>query len=151
MPPREPFSFSPFSRSGFETLNLAELADLRGFAEQGVAQFRDGYEKLKTAAESGAGAFDAAGESALRGGRDYFAMLLEMSRSATDEAFDFAHALLGSTSLPDALEVVTSHTRKQFDTFATQSRDLLELGQKVAGETVEPIRAAATKAFGSVS
>ncbi|UTD30158.1 phasin family protein [Bradyrhizobium sp. WD16] len=145
MPPREPFSFSP---AGFSALNFAELADLRGFAEQGVAQFREGYEQLKTAAESGVGAFDAAGESALRGGCDYVAKLLEMSRSATDEAFDFAHALLGSASLPDALDVVTNHTRRQIDTFAAQSRDLLELGQKVAGETVAPIRAAATRAFG---
>jgi phasin len=148
MPHRDPFSFS---QGVFSPLNFADVADLRGFAEQGVAQFREGYERLKTAAESGAGALDAAGEQALRGGHDYLAKVLEFSRNSTDDAFDFAHALLGSTSLPDAWDVVANHTRRQIDAIATQSRDLLELGQKVAGDTVEPIRAAATRAFGEAS
>ena len=43
------------------------------------------------------------------------------------------------------MELWTSHTRKQFETFTAQAKELAELGQKVATETVEPIKASASK------
>ena len=45
----------------------------------------------------------------------------------------------------EAMELWTSHTRKQFETFTAQAKELAELGQKVATETVEPIKASASK------
>ena len=43
------------------------------------------------------------------------------------------------------MELWTSHASKQFETLTAQAKELAELGQKVATETVEPIKASASK------
>lgn len=136
----DPFSFSPTA--------FTELPEsMRAFAEKGLAQARDGYQKLKEAAESNNGAIEAACHSATKGASDYTAKLIEIAKTNTDQAFDFAQALMGSKSVPDAFELMNTHARKQFELLTAQSKDLVELGKKVATETVEPIKANAAKAF----
>ncbi len=136
----DPFSFSPASFTEFPE-------GVRALAEKGIAQARDGYQKFKEAAESNNGAIEAAYQSATKGASDYTAKLIEITKTNTDGAFDFAQALMGSKSLPDAFELMSTHTRKQFELLTAQSKDLMELGKKVATETVEPIKANAAKAF----
>lgn len=136
----DPFSFSPTA--------FTELPEsMRTFAEKGIAQARDGYQKFKEAAESNNGAIEAAYHSATKGASDYTAKLIEIAKTNTDQAFDFAQALMGSKSVPDAFELMNAHARKQFELLTTQSKDLVELGKKVATETVEPIKANAAKVF----
>lgn len=136
----DPFSFSPAALGDFPE-------NMRAFAEKGFAQARDGYQKFKEAAEANNGAIEAVYQSATRGASDYATKLLEIARTNTDEAFGFAQALLGSRSVTDAFELMNSHARKQFELLTTQSKDLVELGQKVATDTVEPIKSSAAKAF----
>ena len=45
------------------------------------------------------------------------------------------------------MELWTSHAKKQFETFTAQAKQLAELSQKVAAETVEPIKTSASKLF----
>jgi phasin len=143
----DPFAFSPNAfTSGF-----AGMDSVRAFAEQGLQQARDGYQKLRDAAESNNGAIEAACQSAARGAGDYTAKLFEITKVNVEGAFDFAKALLGTTSVADAVELTNSHARKQFELLQTQSKDLIELGKKVATETVEPIKATASKTFTSAS
>lgn len=120
---------------------------VRAFAEKGIAQARDGYQKFKEAAESNNGAIEAAYQSATKGASDYTAKLIENTKTNTDQAFDFVQALMGSKSVPEAFELINIHTRKQFEVLTAQSKDLMELGKKVATETVEPIKANAAKVF----
>jgi hypothetical protein len=47
----------------------------------------------------------------------------------------------------EALELWTNHAKKQFEAFSAWSKELTELSQKVASETVEPIKANANKLF----
>jgi hypothetical protein len=54
---------------------------------------------------------------------------------------------LGVKSPSEAIELWTSHARKQFEAFTVQTKELAELSQKVATETVEPIKANASKLF----
>jgi phasin len=120
---------------------------MRAFAEKGIAQARDSYQKLKDAAETNNGAMEAACQTAAKGASDYTAKLMEIAKTNTEGAFDFAQAMLGTRSLTDAFELMNTHTRKQFEILTAQSKDLMELGKKVATETVEPIKASAAKAF----
>jgi phasin len=145
----DPFAFSP---TAFTANGLAGMPEsMRALAEKGLQQARDGYQQLKTAAESNNGAIEAACHSAAKGAGDYTAKWLEITKTNVEGAFDFAHALLGSKSMTDAVELASSHARKQFELLAAQSQDLIELGKKVASETVEPIKASATKAFNSAA
>jgi phasin len=141
----DPFSFSS---SAFSPADFAEVPEsMRAFAEKGFAQARDGYQKFKEVAESNNGAIEAAYHSAAKGATDYAAKLFEIAKTNTDQNFNFAHAMLESTSITDAFALMNTHARNQFELMTKQSKDLVELGQKVAADAAEPIKASASKAF----
>jgi phasin len=120
---------------------------MRAFAEKGVSQVRDNYAKFKDAAESHNGTIEAVFTSASKGMSEYTAKLMEFMKSNTTASLDFAQELFGVKTPSEALELWTSHTRKQFETLSAQAKELAELGQKVATETVEPIKASASKYY----
>jgi phasin len=120
---------------------------MRAFAERGVSQARDNYAKFKDAAETHNGAIEAAFTSASKGASAYSAKLMEFMKANTTSALDFAQELLGVKSPAEAYELWTTHSRKQVETLAAQAKELGELTQKVAAETVEPIKASASKLY----
>ena len=120
---------------------------VRAFAEKGVSQARDSYAKFKDAAETHNGTIEAVFTSASKGASAYSAKLLEFFKANTTSSLDFAQELFGVKTPAEALELWTSHTRKQFETLTAQAKELAELSQKVATETVEPIKASAAKFY----
>jgi phasin len=120
---------------------------MRAFAEKGVSQARDNYAKFKDAAETHNGTMEAVFTSASKGASAYQAKVMEFIKSNTTSALDFAQELLGAKSPSEALELWTTHARKQFETFTAQAKELTELSQKCAAETVEPIKASASKYY----
>jgi phasin len=72
---------------------------------------------------------------------------VEIMKANTTANLDFAQELLGAKSPSEAVELWTSHARKQYEAFTAQAKELAELSQKVATETVEPIKANASKLF----
>ncbi|HEU4805599.1 MAG TPA: phasin [Nitrobacter sp.] len=124
---------------------------VRAFAEKGVSQARDNYAKFKEAAQNGNGAVEAVFSAASNGAHTYSAKLLDFGQANTNAGFDFLQELVGAKSLSDATEVWSSHTRKQVQTFTAQARELVELTQKIAVETAEPIKTGAAKLFQPVA
>jgi phasin len=120
---------------------------MRAFAEKGVSQARDSYAKFKDAAETHNGTMEAVFTNASKGASTYSAKLVEFMKANTTTSLDFAQELFGVKTPAEALELWTSHTRKQFETLTAQAKELAELGQKVATETVEPIKATASKYY----
>jgi phasin len=120
---------------------------MRAFAERGVSQARDNYAKFKDAAESHNGTIEAVFTSASKGASEYSAKVMEFMKANTKANLDFAHELLGIKSPTEAMELYTAHARKQFETLAAQAKELAELTQKVAAETVEPIKTNAAKFY----
>jgi phasin len=137
-------STDPFSSS---VLPLQLPEQVRAFAEKGVSQARESYSKLKDAAETHNGTIEAVFSSASKGATDYSAKLLEVVKTNTNASFDFAQRLVGAKTLPEALELWTSHSRKQVETLTAQTKEFAELTQKIASDTVEPIKTGATKLF----
>ena len=120
---------------------------MRALAEKGVSHARDSYAKFKDVAESHNGTIEAVFTNASRGASEYSAKLMEMMKANTTASLDFAQALIGVKSPSEAMELWTSHAKKQFETFTAHTKQLAELGQKVAADTVEPIKASASKLF----
>jgi phasin len=118
---------------------------VRAFAEKGVSQARDNFAKFKDVAESHNGTIEAVFTTASKGASEYSAKLIEIMKADTSANLDFAQSLFGVKSPAEALELWTTHARKQFETFAANTKALTELTQRVATETVEPIKANATK------
>jgi phasin len=137
--PNDPFSSS--------VIPFEVPEHMRAFAEKGVSQARDNYARFKDAAETHNGTMEAVFTSASRGMSDYSAKLMEFIKANTTASLDFAQELFGVKSPSEALELWTSHTRKQLETLSAQAKELAELGQKVATETVEPIKASASKYY----
>jgi phasin len=120
---------------------------MRAFAEKGVSQARDSYARFKDVAETHNGTIEAVFASASKGASECSAKLMEIMKTNTSANLDFAQELIGVKSPSEALELWTTHTRKQFEAFTAYSKELAELSQRVATETVEPIKTNASKLF----
>jgi phasin len=120
---------------------------MRAFAEKGVSQVRDSYAKFKDAAETHNGTVEAVFTTASKGASEYSAKLLEFFKANTTASLDFAQELFAVKTPAAALELWTAHTKKQFETLTAQAKELAELSKKVATETVEPIKASASKYY----
>jgi phasin len=141
-------STDPFSAS---VIPFQVPEQMRALAEKGVSQARDSYSKFKDAAETHNGTIEAVFGSASRGASEYSAKLLEFMQTNTTAALDFAQELVGVKSLPQAGEIWTGYTRKQFETLTAQAKELAELSKKIAAETAEPIKAGASKIFNTAA
>ena len=134
----------PFSSS---VIPFEVPEQMRAFAEKGVSQARDNYARFKDVAETHNGTIEAVFTTASKGASEYSAKLMEMMKANTTATLDFAQALIGVKSPSEAMELWTAHARKQFETFTANAKELAELTQRVAADTVEPIKTNATKLF----
>ncbi|MGP9813839.1 phasin [Rhodopseudomonas sp. NSM] len=136
------------SNDPFSTVMPFQLPEqMRAFAEKGVSQARESYSKLRDVAETNNGAIEAVFSSASKGATDYSTKVFDFVKTNTSANFDFAHSLFGAKTLPEIMEMWTSHAKKQVEVLTTQTKELTELSHKVASETVEPIKASASKMF----
>src|SRR6202035_4105005 len=108
---------------------------------------RDSYAKFKDVAETHNGTIEAVFASASKGASEYSAKLMEIMKANSTANLDFAQELISVKSPSEALELWTTHAKKQFETFTAFGKDLTELTQRVAAETAEPIKASASKLF----
>ena len=110
-------------------------------------QFHEGVEKASAAAAEGAGAVRNSMSTAFKGVQDYNAKLLEFAHANTKSAFDFFQQLSGVKSPTALMALSTEHTRKQFEIFTEQTKQLASLAKSAALAAAEPIKAGAAKAF----
>jgi phasin len=138
---------NPTDRFSASIIPFEVPEQMRALAEKGVSQARDSYARFKDVAETHNGTIEAVFTTASKGASEYSAKMMEMMKANTTANLDFAQELLGVRSPSEALEVWSSHARKQFEIVSGQAKELAELTQKVAAETVEPIKTNASKLF----
>jgi phasin len=144
------FEMPKFEMPKFEIPKVEMPAAFREFAERGVAQAKDTYEKMKAAAEEATDMLETTYSTASKGASDYGLKVIEAARVNTNAAFDFASEVIAAKSLSEVIELSSTHARKQFEALTTQSKELGALAQKVATETAEPIKNGMNKAFSKV-
>ena len=71
----------------------------------------------------------------------------ETARVNSNATFDLFGEVLSAKSVSEVVELYTAFVRKQFETVSTQAKELADHAQKVATETVEPIKQSFTTAF----
>lgn len=108
--------------------------------DRGLSQARETHARFSEAVEDTSEAMEQAFSNANRGTAEYRAKLMDIARTNTDAAFDMMRELMGARSLPELLEVSTSHTRRQLEMASTQMQELTELTRRVATETAGPLR-----------
>jgi phasin len=145
------FDTPRFEMPKFEVPNFEVPAAFREFAEKGVTQAKDNWEKMKAATEEATDLLETSYSTASKGAADYGLKVIEITRTNTNAAFDFASELLTAKSASEILELWTAHARKQFDAMSGQTKELTVLAQKVATESTEPLKAGVTSAFKKVA
>jgi phasin len=119
----------------------------REFAEKGVAQAKDAYARMKSAAEETTDLIEDTYATATKGVTEFNLKTLEALRANMNAGFDYAREMAGARTLADAVELSAVHMRKQFDALSAQTKELSAIAQKIATETAEPIKAGVSKSF----
>ena len=145
------FEIPRFEMPKFEVPKMEVPAAFRELAEKSVTQAKDNWEKMKAATEEASDLIEDSYATASKGATDYGLKLIETSRANTNSMFDYATQLMTVKSLSEAVELSTSHVRKQFETLSAQGKELTALAQKVTTETVEPIKESVTSVFKKVA
>ena len=122
-------------------------AAFREFAEKGIAQAKENYEKVKSAAEQATDVLEDTYSTASKGCASYGLKLIETTRANSDAAFDLMCELMSAKSYSEVVELSSAYMRKQFDTMAAQAKELSEHAQKIATETAEPIKESISSTF----
>jgi phasin len=141
------FEMPKFDIPKFDMPKMEVPAALREWAEKGVAQAKDGYAKMKTAAEEATGVLETTYATAAKGYTSYNLKVIELARTNTNAAFDYVSELFAARSLSDVVELTSAHAREQLETLTAQTKELSALAQKVATETSEPIKSGVSKAM----
>jgi phasin len=145
------FEFPKFGMPNFEMPKMEVPAAFREFAEKGVSQAKEHYEKMKTAAEEATDLLEGTYATASKGASEYGLKVIETARINTNATFDFVSEMMNVKTFSEFVELSTAHARKQFETLTTQSKELASLAQKVATETAEPVKESVSKAFKKVA
>jgi phasin len=153
--PAQPASETPFTPSfGTSKFDLPKVevpAAFREFAEKGVSQAKDNWEKMKAVSEETTDLLEDSYTTAAKGALDYNRKVVEIARSNANAAFDFATELLAVKSISEVVELTTAHARKQFDAYSAQAKELTAVAQKVATEATEPLKAGVSSVFKKVA
>ena len=119
----------------------------RAFAEKGVEQAKDTYARMKNAAEETTDLMEDTYLNVSKGAADFNLKTLEALRANVNSSFDFTREMFAAKSLSEAVELSSTHLRKQFEALSEQTKELSALAQKVATDVSEPMKNAATKTF----
>jgi len=129
----------------------ASVADMqekvRAMLEKGLIETRATYSKAKTAADEASNAVETSFANAKSGIVEINVKALEALRASADANFDFLKSIFNVTSASDFVSLQTEFTRKQLELLTGQTKELGALAQKVANDTVEPLKAQAAKTF----
>ena len=135
--------------SKFDLSNMEMPAAFRELADKSVAQARNTYENAKAANEEATDLLKDTYKTAIKGVTDYNLKVMEITRTNTNTAFDYAYELMGVKSPSEFVTLSTSRARNQFDAMTAQTKELAELAQKITTEVAEPLKAGVAKAFNS--
>jgi len=120
---------------------------LREAAEAGSAQTKQAFEKMSEAAAGATTLLNDSYSTALNGAQAYNTKFVEFAQTNTKAAVDFVQQLSTVKTPSEFFELSTTHSRRQFETFTEQFRQLATLAQKAALATVERAQTDINKAY----
>ena len=144
-------AFPQFDLSRLEFPRFEVPAAYREMAEKGLAQTKQNYERMKTAAEETSELVENTFACATKGLSDYNLKVIESARANMNANLDFIASLFAVKSPSEVVELSSAHARKTFEAVSEQGKELASLAQKVSSDTAEPIRAGLNKALRPVA
>jgi phasin len=115
------------SKYGMPTMEVP--AEFRDMTDKVISNTTDTYSRAKVASEEAADLLGSTYAAVAKCCTGYNLKLLEIARTNTRAAFDYAHELLGVKSPSEYIELSAAHMRKQFDIASAQNKELCALAQ----------------------
>jgi|GEM_PF-124518 len=140
----ESLTAEPFAMPAMPGVEMP--AAMREMAEKGVAQAKETYEKMKSAAEEATDVLEDTYETTRKGVVTLNMKAIDTVKANSDATFAFARDLLSVKSLSEAIELQTAFTRKSFEALTAQAKEFQELASKLATESSAPMKDAFQKA-----
>jgi hypothetical protein len=130
---------------------MSEHDQSRKFADKSAAIANETLQKGKAAIEQSVQAFEQSYSAMIEKMQGYNLKMIDMAEANTIGVFEFAGQLSTAKSSSDLVELWTAHTRKQIAVLNEQIKELTALGQKMAGESAEPITRSISETFKKAS
>ena len=130
---------------------MSEYDQSRKFADKSAAIAKETLEKGKATAEQSARAVEQSYSVTVENIRDFNVKMIDMAHANMEALFGFARQLATAKAPSEIMELWTAHARKQYETLTEQTKELTALGQKMAGESAEPIARSINQPLKNVS
>ena len=114
-------------------------------------QANETLQKGKAAAEQATRAVQQSYSVTFDNIRDFNVKIIDMAQANVEAVLEFSRQLATAKQPSDMVELWTAHAKRQFETLTEQTKELSALGQKIAGESAEPITRGVNQAFKKAS
>jgi hypothetical protein len=130
-------------RTGRSTMNEQS----RRFAEKTTRAARENFERGAGEIEHAARNAEQSYSLGAAGIRELSLKLIDMAHANSEAVFELAHDIASAKAPSDLAAIWAEHALRQFELMTKQSKELTDLGQKLAGRTTEPLARSVNEAF----
>lgn len=120
---------------------------LATLAENAVSKSRELFDKVSLATQDNAKVAENVFATVQNGASSISKRMLDNTVANADAAFEAARAIARARSVPEIASLQAEFIQQQLSTAATQSKDMLELSTRIAQQTFEAMRTAASKSL----
>lgn len=139
--------FPKFEMPAFPGFDMAKMdfsgmdvpVAMREFVENGIAQSKQNYDKVKTLAEEATATMEKTFETSAKNSADINKLILGNAKTNLNAALDHAEKLLGVKTFAEAIELQAEFARAQYDAMTAQSKALQTKLTKVTEASVKPV------------
>src|ERR1044072_7072054 len=124
-----------FAQVQLQLPKLEMSAAVQELAEKNLVEAQLHFERIKAATDKALLQIEEVNAAAARGAAEYGIKLIEVARTNTHAAFDFATSLMEVRSMAEMIELAHAHARAQFEGLSGQMKELSALASKIASET----------------
>lgn len=140
----ETFAFA----AAFDPSKMGET--YREFAEKGMAQSKEAYDKMKASAEDATKTVEQTLETAQAGSVEFGLKAIDAMRANTEKSLSHLEAMLGVKTVSELVELQTAFVRSQAETAVEQAREMQDAMRKLTEDVTQHGKAAYEKAAKSI-
>ena len=112
---------------------------------------RDSATRAGETAREAADRLQESSSKAAEGFREYQLRVLSAVQANVNAMFEYAQDALQAQSVSELMELSATHSRRQLETIAQQSREIASAAQKLATETTRPLASGFGSQFNPMS
>ena len=107
--------------------------------------------KVKQAAREASQRVEETTTKAAQDLRDCQTTIIEATRANVNAMFDYAQEAITAKSVPELIELSTTHARRQLEMMTEQAREITDAAQKLVTQSTTSLSSGFTKTFGQMS